>query len=238
MKKIKVLGLFILSCICCLGALAQSENQATSPCKRYRHIVFPNHEYIGENINEFDYFDYSFRPRFECRYLDDDLLLCRIDTILDTLNKDDHSFNLNLGLNKSIIILVLNVKIIEWYRSRENPMIEMFFSGEYFKDEFVKGESHGLKDYVSYIDSCENDTSEIFAKVFLLVKEDEISKINFFRENNCYILCSCSKKLDGHDFCSDMFFSPLEYDTKYLYNLKEWCRFLHDRIIEQRDCKQ
>lgn len=238
MKKIDILGLFILSCIYGFDAIAQSENQESSSCKRYRYIVAPNDEYIGNNINDVDSFDYFFRPRFDCRYLDDDLLLCRIDTIFDTLNKDNLSFNLNCGFNKSIIILALNVKIIEWYRSRENPVIKMFFSEEYFNDEFIKGESHGLKDYVSYIDSCENDTSEIFAKVFLLAKEDEIKKIKFFSENNCYILCSCSKKLEGHDFYSDMFFSTLEYDTKYLYNLNEWCQFLHARIIEQRERKQ
>lgn len=238
MKKLGTLVLIIFSCICCLDAIAQCEVQATSPCKRYRHIVAPNGEYIGVDINEADSFDYFFRPRFDCRYLDDDLLLCRIDNIIGTINKDSLPFIFNWGLDKSIAILVLDVKIIEWYRSRENPVIEMFFSKEDFKDEYVKGESHGLKNYVSYIDSCENDTSEIFSKVFLLVKEDEISKIKFFSENNCYILCSCSKKLDGHDFYSDMFFATPEYDTKHLYNLKEWSNFLHTRIVEQSECKQ
>lgn len=233
MKENKdILTIFFFFFVVCFCANAQTAKQLHSTCKRYRHIIVESTgRYIEKNTSYADSFDYNFRPKFSCRYLDDDWFLCRIDSIIDTLCMNDIPFADNIEID-STNILNLSVEIVEWYRSRESPVIDMFFSEEMFKDEFLNGKNHGLREYVSYIDSCINDTSKIFINVLLLVKKGEISEINYYCKNNCHILCNDTKKLDNHIFFSDMFFPLYEYESSELYDLIEWRNFLYKRISE------
>ncbi|MBQ6046457.1 MAG: hypothetical protein IJL38_02385 [Bacteroidales bacterium] len=231
MRKKYILFFLVCCCMHCFEANAQIEEAPSATCRRYRHIILHETDKFNvPKISDTDSFAYFYRPEFKCRYLDDDYILCQIETINDTLNICDLPFNVCIGMNTSVKVLDLQIRILEWYRSKESPLIEMFFSDIFFSDEFIYGKKHGLKDHISYIDSCINDTTERFAQLFLLVKEDEIPLLKKYYENNCKIMFSCSRMIGKKSFYADMFF--IKYETDELYNLNEWGKFLHHKMKE------
>lgn len=199
--------------------------------KVYRHIILDESEkYLDNTIIIVDTFQYLYRPDFRCRYLDEDYLLCHIIQINDTFDVVELPFSMESCRKNDIKVLDVNVQIIEYYRSKEDPLIHAFFDEQLFREEYLGERNYGLFDYVAYIDSCIQDTTVSYKRLFLLVTNDEIPIIVSYQGKKDSVLCNINRIIEKQIFYSDIMYFKPNYNVKEFYSLSEWSSFLHQRI--------
>lgn len=237
----KTIYLFITVIVVLFGqnCIAQQITDELKCRKEYRHIIIEESEkYFGDTNIIVDTFQYLYRPDFRCRYLDEDYLLCHIIQINDTIDIDELTFSVQFCNKDDVKVLDVNVQIIEYYRSRENPFINTFFDEQLFREEYFGVRNYGLFDYVAYIDSCVQDTTSSFKRLFLLVTNEEIPIVFSYQGENDSVLCNINRIIDNQVYYSDIIYFQSDYDTKFFFSLLEWNSFLHQRINEiVRSCK-
>lgn len=199
--------------------------------KAYRHIILEESEkYFGNTNIIVDTFQYIIRPDFQCRYLDEDYLLCRIIQINDTFDIDELPFSVDFCRKYDVMVLDVNVLMMEYYRSRDYPFINAFFDEQFFREEYLGERNYGLFDYVDYIDSCVVDTSNRIKRLFLLVKNDEIPIVHSFQVRGEPLLCNINRIIKNQIYYSDIMHFKPNYNVKEFYSLSEWSSFLHHRV--------
>lgn len=220
---------FVFLCVQnCLGQHIDKESHCT---KNYRHLVFEGKDkYLYEKDPIVDSFQYFYRPDFQCRYLDEDYLLCNIIQINDTLNVDELPFPVGYAKKDDVRILNINVQVLESYKSKDNPFINVFFDDQLFKEEYLNERNYGLFDYVAYIDSCVQDTTSCNRELLLLVKKDEIPIIYSLQREKGSVLCNISRIIEKQVFYSDIIYFQSVNNVKDFFSLSEWSSFLHNRI--------
>lgn len=232
---------FIKVIVFLLGQNCIAQNIINEPTftRVYRHLFFEESEkYINSKNNIIDSFQYFYRPDFQHRYLDEDYIMCRIIQINDTLKVTELPFPVEFGKAFDVSVLDVNIQIIDYYKSRDNPIINTFFAEQLFKEEYNGERIYGLFDYVSYIDSCVQDSTSDFFRLYLLVTPDEIQFFNSFQNGIDSILCNISQIIDSQIYYSDIFYLKSDYNTKEFFSLSEWSSFLHQRIDRVvRSCK-
>lgn len=231
--KTTLIHITVFVFLCSQSCLAQHITKK-SPCtKTYRHLVFEEGDkYLCNKAPIVDSFQYFYRPDFQCRYLDEDYLLCNIIQINDTINVDELPFSIGYVKKDDVKILDINVQVLESYKSKDNPCINFFFDEQLFKEEYLNKTNYGLFDYVAYIDSCVQDTTNCVRQLFLLVKNDEIPIIYSLQREKKSVLCNINRIIEEQAFYSDIIYFQSDYNTKDFYSLLEWSSFLHDRINE------
>ena len=199
--------------------------------RKYRHIIIDESDkYFPNNLLISDTFQYLYRPDFGCRYLDEDYLLCQIHQINDTLKVEDMP---SLGITietENLRILDINVRIIDIYKARLNPFHFTLFGEELFKEEYSGERNYGLLNYVSYVDSCIQDTTTKYLHLFLLVSKDEISLISSIEGKPVSIFCNINKIFDIQTYYSDILYFEPFFNLDEFYSLPEWADLLHQRI--------
>lgn len=199
--------------------------------KAYRHIFFEESEkYLGNLDLNVDTFQYLYRPDFRCRYLDEDYLLCHIVQINDTIDLAELPFSVEFCKKDDVKVLDINVQIIDCYKSRDNPLINTFFDEQLFREEYLGERNYGLFDYVAYIDSCAQDTTNSFKRLLLLVTNEEIPIIFSYQGENDSVLCNINRIIENQVYYSDIIYFQSDYNTKFFFSLSEWDSFLHQRI--------
>lgn len=220
-----------IAILCGQNCIAQQITKESPCAKEYRHLFFEESDkYLG-NINPIvDSFQYFYRPDFQCRYLDEDYLLCHIVQINDTIQVDELPFSVEYVKKKDVKVLDVNVEIIEYYKSRDNPLISAFFDEQLFIEEYLGEGNYGLFDYVSYVDSCVRDTSNSIMRLFLLVKNDEMPAIFSFQGEKDSVLCNINRIMENQIYYSDIVYFQSDYNATEFFSLSEWNLFLHHRI--------
>lgn len=221
----------------CIAQQTTSEPMCT---KAYRHIFFEEIEkYLGNLDLNVDTFQYLYRPDFRCRYLDEDYLLCHIVQINDTIDMDELPFSVVFCKKDDVKVLDINVQIIDYYKSRDNPLINTFFDEQLFREEYLGERNYGLFDYVAYIDSCVQDTTNSFKRLFILVTNEEIPIIFSYQGENDSVLCNINRIIDNQVYYSDIIYFQSDNNTKFFFSLSDWSSFLHQRIDNiVRSCKK
>ena len=221
----------------CIAQQIDTEPKCT---KAYRHLFFEESEKYFDNINLIvDTFQYLYRPDFRCRYLDEDYLLCHIIQVNDTIDVDELPFLVEFCNKHDVKVLDVDVQIIENYKSRDNPLINTFFGEQLFREEYLGERNYGLFNYVAYIDSCVQDTTNNFKRLFLLVTNEEISTISSYQGEKNSVLCNINRVVENQIYYSDILYFQSDYDTKFFFSLSEWSSFLHHRIDKiVRSCKK
>lgn len=220
---------FVLLCVHnCLGQHIDKESHCT---KNYRHLIFEEKDkYLCEKAPIVDSFQYFYRPDFQCRYLDEDYLLCNIIQINDTLNVEELPVAVGYVKKDDVLILNINVQVLEFYKSKDNPFINAFFDEQLFEEEYLNERNYGLFDYVAYIDSCAQDTTSHVRELLLLVKKDEIPIIYSLQREKEPVLCNISRVIEKQVFYSDIIYFQSVSNAKDFFSLSEWSSFLHSRI--------
>lgn len=221
-------------------SIAQQITSEPKCTKSYRHLIFEEGEKYIKNENLIvDTFQHFYRPDFRCRYLDEDYLLCHIIQINDTIDVDELPFSVEFCRKYDVKVLDVNVQIIDYYRSRDNPLIHTFFDEKLFREEYLGERNYGLFEYVAYIDSCAQDVAISFKRLFLLVTSEEIPIIFSYQGEKDSVLCNINRILENQVYYSDIIYFQSDYNTKVFFSLSEWDSFLHHRIEKiVRSCKK
>lgn len=220
-----------IALLCVQNCMAQQITKESPCAKAYRHLIFEEGDkYFGNDNPIVDSFQYFYRPDFRCRYLDEDYLLCHIIQINETIPVDELPFTVEFVNINDVKVLDVNVQIIDYLKSRDNPLIFSLFDEQLFMKEYLGERNYGLFDYVSYVDSCVRDTSNSIMKLFLLVKNDEIPIVFSFQGGKDSVLCNINRIIENQVYYSDIVYFQSDYNIKDFFSLSEWNSFLHQRI--------
>lgn len=91
------------------------------------------------------------------------------------------------------------MRLLEYYKSKNNPFIFSFLGEQLFEEELGGKRNYGLLDYYHALDSCVHDTSIENAKLFLLVKMEEIPRIDSLLKIGVALLCNINQKINESD---------------------------------------
>ena len=211
--------------------MAQHIIDEPSCARKCRHLISDESEkFINKKDLIVDSFQYFYRPDFRCRYLDEDYVLCHVIKINDTIDVDKLPFSVDLRYASDIKVLDVNMQLIEYFRSKDNPLIYTFFGEQLFKEEYVGERDYGLINYVSYIDSCVRDSTNRVVRLFILVTNNEIPIINSLTGTMDSVLCNINRVIENQVYYSDIIYFQSDYNTKDFFSLSEWSAFLHHRI--------
>lgn len=192
-------------------------------------------ETADERFNSF------YRRSFEKRFLDEDYVLCTIESIEDTLSLLFMEENANIHYwdymkNLNVCFLKLNVDILDIYRSKDHPMLPCFFGERLYYEELSNKQSYGLMEHINSLDSIvENKLYHRKDTLYLMVAEKEIGRLVSESRKGGKIFCNISGYYgDSKMIVSDIFYFSSDYKLNGFYSSREFQKYLHSIIKKQK----
>lgn len=195
----------------------------------------------GPEETDEERFNSFHRRSFEQRFLDEDYVLCTIESIEDTLsllfmeeNANIHYWDYMKKLN--VCFLKLSVDILDVYRSKDHPMLPCFFGEQLYYEELSNKQSYGLMKHIRYFDSIvENKLYHKKDTLYLMVAEKEIGRLVSESRKGDKIFCNISDYYgDSKMIVSDIFYFSSVYKLNGFYSSREFQKYLHSIIKKQK----